>query len=172
MPAETLHLRVSTPDDLTALDALYARAYPALLKRDYPPSVIVTAIPLIARANPQLAGCGTFYVVETPGGALVGAGGWTRPSPLGGGADSGVAHVRHVVCDPAHVRRGVGRRIMTHVCSEAAQAGVRRLDCQRTRTAVPFYTALGFVRRGDLTVPLAPGISLPAVAMTRMLSSP
>ena len=54
-----LTIRPTTMDDLSALDGLFARAYPRLLKADYPPSVMVTALPLISRAKPELLRCGT-----------------------------------------------------------------------------------------------------------------
>jgi len=61
----------------------------------------------------------------------------------------------------------VGRALMAHVFAMARAAGVVRLDCLSTRTAVPFYAAMGFVTQGPVTVPLGPGIDFPAVAMSR-----
>ena len=165
MPAQLTrgyHLRIARPDDLAGLDALFGRAYPRLLKADYPPSVMVTAVPLIARAQPRLLASGTFYVVESEG-RLIGAGGWTRRDlpELG--------DIRHVVCDDRHLRRGVARMILTRCIEEATAAGLRLLDCKATRTAVPFYAAMGFEVLGPMAVPLAPGILFPAVRMARGL---
>ena len=67
-------IRPTTAADLAAVDALLARSYPKLLKADYPPSVLVTALPVIARAQPKLITCGTYYVVEEDG-QILGAGG-------------------------------------------------------------------------------------------------
>ena len=61
---QDIFLRVATPADLAAVDALLARSYPRLLAADYPPSVLVTALPLISRARPELLASGTYYVVE------------------------------------------------------------------------------------------------------------
>ena len=69
-------IRPSTLSDLAAVDALLARTYPKLLKADYPPSVLVTALPLISRAQPKLLTCGTYYVVEDDACLL-----YTSPSP-------------------------------------------------------------------------------------------
>ena len=55
---DTLTLRHATPSDLAAVDALLARSYPRLLAADYPPSVLVTAVPIIARARPELLASG------------------------------------------------------------------------------------------------------------------
>lgn len=157
---QTLTLRVAGRRDLAAIDALMARSFPRLLKEDYPPSVRVLAVPLISRANPLLVASGRYYLVATAEGAVVGAGGW---SATGGTA----AHVRHLATDPAHLRRGIARAILERVLAACAAEGVSRLDCLATRTAVPFYAAMGFKAIGPVDVPLAPGIVFPAERMLR-----
>ena len=47
---DALTLRLSIRADLAAVDALLAHSYPRLLAADYPPSVLVTALPIISRA--------------------------------------------------------------------------------------------------------------------------
>ena len=167
MSSETLSVRTARPTDMSALDGLFARSYPILLKADYPASVMVTAIPLISRANPALLASGTYYVVEDSSGALIGAGGWTRAAPPGYASASATGHIRHVVTDASRTRRGVGRRLMERVLNSAESAGVTRLDCLSTLTAVPFYAAMGFHSLGPILVPLRPGIDFPAVHMQR-----
>ena len=83
MSRETLTIRTAGREDLAELDQLFASSYPALLKPDYPPSLLVTAIPRIARANPRLIASGTFFVVCRSDDRIVGAGGWTRAAPPG-----------------------------------------------------------------------------------------
>lgn len=155
----TLTIRPSTGADLAELDALFARAYPRLLKPDYPPSVLVTALPLISRAQPALVRSGRFYVAEAAG-AIVGAGGWS-------GGRRGVAEIRHVVTDDRQQRCGIGRAIFARIFDEARAAGVTRLDANATRTAVPFYRAMGFAVLGPVEVALRLGIVFPAVRMQR-----
>lgn len=158
--------RVAGRADLAAVDALLARSYPRLLKADYPASVLVTALPIISRARPELVVSGTYWVALSDD-QVVGAGGWTQDAPGDGGPVAGLGHVRHVVTDDRFVRRGVGRGLMGHVMAQARAAGVTRLDCLSTRTAVPFYASLGFVAQpGEVEVPLRPGIAFPAVRMT------
>lgn len=156
-------IRTATRSDLAAVDALLARSYPRLLKADYPPSVLVTALPLISKAQPRLLASGTYYVAELDG-VIVGAGGWTRDRRR---RDTG--HIRHVVTDADHVRKGIGRALMRHILEQAARAGLRRMECWSTRTAVAFYAAMGFAEVGPMVVELAPGISFPAVRMVRRL---
>ncbi len=99
-------IRPTTAADLAAVDALLARSYPKLLKADYPASVLVTALPVIARAQPKLITCGTYYVVQEDG-QILGAGGWTPDKDV-----TDLGHIRHVVTDDRALRRGVGRRLM------------------------------------------------------------
>ena len=66
---------------------------------------------------------------------------------------------------PGRVRQGIGRALMEPGDGAGDEAGVRRLDCLSTRTAVPFYAALGFRALGTVEVPLRPGIVFPAVRM-------
>jgi GNAT superfamily N-acetyltransferase len=165
-------VRPARAADLPALDALFARSYPRLLKADYAPSVLVGAIPVIARAQPALVTSGTFFVAEEDG-ALRAAGGWTAAAPgrLPQGAP-GTGHVRHVVTDDRHLRRGLAGRVMAVVMSTARDAGLARLDCASTLTAVPFYQAMGFATVGPITVPLGPaGLRFPAVLMRRTVSA-
>ena len=153
-----LTVRPSDAGDLAAVDGLLARSYPRLLKGDYPPSVLVTALPIIARARPELVRSGTYYVVESDG-AIVGAGGWSHRQAS--------AEIRHVVTDHRVVRQGIGRALIDRVLDEARAAGMGEMVCQSTRTAVPFYLAMGFEVLGAVDVPLRPGISFPAVQMRR-----
>lgn len=166
---QNLTLRRARPDDLAAVDRLLAQSYPRLLKADYPPSILVTALPLIARARPELMASGRYFVAEDAAGDLVGAGGWSLASPVAGRRMEGVAHVRHLVCDPARVRQGIGRALIGAVIVDALAGGMRWLDCFSTRTAVPFYAALGFRVLHEVEVTLRPGIAFPTVRMMRQI---
>jgi GNAT superfamily N-acetyltransferase len=172
LPVDSLTLRHATPDDLSVVDALLVRSYPRLLAPDYPPSVLVLAVPIISRARPELLASGRYWVAEDAAGRVIAAGGWSGHAPArdDGSGSAGprikdVAHVRHVASDPDVVRRGVGRALMARVMDEARAAGFAAMDCMSTRTAVPFYAAMGFREIGPIVVSLAPGIDFPAVRM-------
>lgn len=160
-------IRPTTLADLADVDALLARSYPRLLKSDYPPSVLVTALPLISRAQPALLASGTYYLAQTREGDVIGAGGWTPDRQI---ATKG--HIRHVVTDDRRLRQGVGRALITHALKSAAARNVNQIECWSTRTAVPFYQSLGFVVQGPMTVPLQAGITFPSVHMSLLLSQP
>ena len=164
-PVDALTIRLATPADLAEVDALLAHSYPRLLAADYAPSVLVLALPIISRARPELLASGSYFVALDGTGRMLGAGGWTRGAPGDGDVARGLGHVRHVVTRAGEVRRGIGRALMGCVMDDAAAAGVRLLDCLSTRTAVPFYKALGFRTTGPVEVPLRPGIVFPAVRM-------
>ncbi|MFZ5962905.1 GNAT family N-acetyltransferase [Thalassococcus sp. BH17M4-6] len=166
--AQSLIVRTASMADFDAVDALFARSYPALLAADYAPSVMVTAVPLISKAQPGLLRSGSFFLAENRYG-IVGAGGWTQEAPGGGAGQRGVGHVRHVVTDHTRVRQGIGGALMRHVMMHAKASGMAQLHCQSTLTAVPFYTAMGFAVRGDITVALPGGIGFPAVFMVAQL---
>jgi N-acetylglutamate synthase-like GNAT family acetyltransferase len=156
-----LTIRRAHPSDLAAVDRLLATSYARQVAADYPPSVRVTALPLLARANPRLLASGRYFLAQDGAGRLLAAGGW---SLSGGGAE-----VRHVVTDHRHTRQGIGRRLLSRVVDDAAAAGCRRLDCLATRTAVPFYAALGFTAMDEVQIALRPGIPFPVVRMQRPL---
>ena len=164
-----MRIRTARPDDLAALDALLAASYPRQLREDYPPSVMVTALPLIARAQPGLLASGTYYVAEE-GDRLLGAGGWTLAIPdAPETSEPGRANIRHVVTDHRRTREGIGRALMEHGFAAARAAGCSFAHAASTRSAVPFYSALGFRTLGPIMVTLAPGIDFPAVAMCKAL---
>lgn len=164
MQTEALILRQATDRDIAGVDALLARSYPRLLRKAYPPSVMVTAVPILARANPALVTSGTYYVAETEAGRIIGAGGWSVRSRAGR-----TAEMRHLAVDPDVVRQGVGRRIVQNVLAEAKGAGLWRMACLATRNAVPFYQSMGFQAVGPVTIGLGPGIAFEAVQMTLSL---
>jgi GNAT superfamily N-acetyltransferase len=163
----TLALRTATPLDVAAIDALLARSYGPLLRADYPPSVLVVALPRIARAQPRLLASGHYFVAEE-GGRPLGVGGWSRADPHGGPAEPGLGHVRHVATDARVARRGVGRAVLEAVVEDAAFHGTRRLRCLSTLTAVPFYRALGFQEEGRRTLAFG-ALAFPVVEMSRAL---
>ena len=160
-------VRPSDAGDLAQVDELLARAFPILLKPDYPASILVTAIPRLARANPSLLASGSYYVAETRNGSIVGCGGWSLTNPNAPRRRQGHAHVRHFGTDPNFTRQGVARAVMARCIADVAGRDVSWMECHSTRTAVPFYSAMGFEEVREMVVPLAPGVDFPAILMVR-----
>ena len=128
--------------------------------------IATVAAGVAATGCANMSGAGWTTLVDGPtmtnlnGFTELGAGGWSQ----GGAA---VAEIRHVVTDHRQQRQGIGRALMVRIFADAGAAGATSFTCKATRTAVPFYRAMGFVVLGEIEVPLAPGISFPAVAMQR-----
>lgn len=164
-PMSDLLVRPSQLDDFEDVDRLFARSYPVLLRPHYKPSVYVSAMPIIARARPELLDSDTFFVAEDSQGDIIGAGGWSLQRPDGGQGSHGIGHVRHVVTDHRRVRRGVGRALLSHIKLHAKGSGIAILRSQSTLNAVPFYENQGFEVLGDVSVILPGDIEFPAVLM-------
>lgn len=164
-----LHIRAARRADVPGVDALLARSYPRLLKADYPPSVLVTAVPLISRAQPGLVASGTYYVAETDAGQIVGAGGWTRRDPATARTVAGQGNIRHFATDPAFTRKGIGGALLERCLRDAQDSGLVAMTCYSTRTAVPFYAAHGFEAEAEVEIELRPGVLFPAIRMQRDL---
>jgi GNAT superfamily N-acetyltransferase len=163
--AQTVILRRAEIGDLSAVDRLLSRSYPRLLARDYAPSVMVLAVPLLCRARPELLRSGRYFLAEGRDGVLLAAGGWSVQPGRDRSAQEGghMGSVRHVA------RQGVGRALMAEVMADACAEGIAWLDCLATRTAVPFYRALGFRELYPTDITLRPGIVFPAIRMMRDL---
>ena len=164
-PLAPYTIRTARMGDAAAVGRLLAASYRALLVEDYAPELLIQALPLITRPRADLLASGTYYLADT-GAGLLAAGGWTFHAPGGGATGPGtVGHIRHVATDPGAARRGVGRALMERALFEARAAGVRRMMCFSTLTAMPFYAALGFAPQGEIALQLAPGLEFPAVQM-------
>ena len=163
-------IKVAQADDFDAVAEVLARSYPALLAADYPAEVMAQVVPLIARPRPELLASGRYFLAVLDG-QIVGAGGYSLNAPAGrdapvGAATPGLAHIRHVASDPAHLRRGIGRAVMAAIFAAAQSEGSTRFECLSTLTAVPFYAALGFEETERVTLPIGP-LGFAAVRMLR-----
>jgi N-acetylglutamate synthase-like GNAT family acetyltransferase len=160
--------RLATPDDFAGVDALLRASYPTLMARAYEPAVLGPALELMARANPKLLACGTYYVAAA-GELIVGCGGWTREYPGKTDVQPELAHLRHFGTHPQWTQRGVGRAIY-HLCEAAARAaGVRTFQCHASLNGEPFYRALGFLTIEGFEIPLGPDVRLPSLLMRRQI---
>jgi hypothetical protein len=94
MSSNQYSIRLATLEDLAGVDALLRASYPALMAPAYDPVILEPALKLMARANPALLACGTYYVAES-GALVVGCGGWTREYPGRTDVQPQLAHLRH-----------------------------------------------------------------------------
>jgi len=166
-------LEIANPSDAKAVSALFARSYAKLLQNDYPPELLVSAMPYLSRANPELLGSGTYYLVKTDAGQVIGAGGWTSMRPGAPNAQdidvqAGLAHVRHFAVDPQHTRQGIGKMLFDRCIKDAmATKGVTHFECYSTLSARSFYQSLGFEVIGTFDAPFAPDFTFPSLHMRK-----
>jgi len=162
-------LRVATPEDAAAVNALLQASYPRLMASSYDERLLAPALKLITKANPSLLRSGTYYVAELSTGALVGCGGWKMERPGTSAVEPQVAHVRHFAVHPDWTRRGIGRAIFSFCEHAAGAAGVITFECYSSLNAETFYRALGFKRIRELDIELQPRVVFRAVLMRREL---
>ncbi len=160
----TLSIRPSSNSDRGALEALYAKSFGRLLADDYPDALMSRALLHLSRIQGPLD-IGTYYVAEDPRGRMIGAGGWTRKRPGTGEIAPGLAHLRHFAVDPDSTRSGIGRAIFDACLNDAGSETT--FECYATRTAVPFYAALGFRPIGDIDIPMEADLAFPSIRMIR-----
>lgn len=162
-------IRPATPADRSAVTQLFRRSYPQLLPGFYPTRTLRDVLPLITTAQPALLDCGTYFLAQDTNGAVVGAGGWKDVSPARGVSMGGEGHIRHVATHPAHLRKGVARRLIEASVASAREFGVTHMNCMSTLAAHSFYEAMGFCTVGEVELTLAPGVHFPAVQMVQQI---
>jgi GNAT superfamily N-acetyltransferase len=149
-----LTLRLATEADLPALRVMMARAIAELQTAFLSPEQ-VEASKAVMGLDTQLIADGCYFVAEIEG-VLAGSGGWSQRATLYGGDHSAgrdarmlnpanePARVRAMYTDPAHIRRGVGKAVLTACETAARAAGFARVELMATLAGEPLYTAAGF----------------------------
>lgn len=161
---QDLVIRPARSRDSGAIADVLKRCYMRQLAPDYPAALLQMALPVITRPRPeQLTSPG--FMVAVRHGQVVACGGWSRAASQGGEGPGDVGHIRHLACDPDHLRQGIAAALMRTALDQARAAGMRLLACLSTRRAVPFYRALGFEGDAEVELRLKPGLYFPAVEM-------
>lgn len=173
--------RLATEDDIPAIAALMERAIDAL-QRDFLSPEEVAASRLSMGLDTQLIADGTYFVIESDG-QLAGCGGWSRRATLYGGNHSAAlrddrlldpttepARIRAMYTDPAFVRRGVGRLILSLAETAAREAGFARAEMMATLAGEPLYLACGYAPIERVQKMSAEGAPVPGVRMGKSLA--
>jgi N-acetylglutamate synthase-like GNAT family acetyltransferase len=161
-------IRIARPDDFAGVDALLRVSYPVLMAPVYEADVLGPALELMARANPKLLACGTYYLAVADE-RILGCGGWTREYPGRTDVQRELAHLRHFATHPQWTQRGIGRAIYRQCEAAARIAGVRTLECHSSLNGQAFYTALGFLVIERFEIVLGPEVRLPSIHMGRQI---
>lgn len=176
------HLRAAVAQDSAAIQALIARSIRALGAADYSSQQIEGALRGAFGLDSQLIADGTYFVVEAEG-RLLGCGGWSyRRTLFGGDARSGrdaatldpsrdAAKIRAFFVDPDAARGGIGSALLEHCEAQARRHGFRRAEMMATLPGVRLYAARGYVPGERVSYPLAPGLTIEFVPMSKSLAT-
>jgi len=181
-PATSWPLRLACEADVPALEALIPLSVRALQAPWYSPAQMDAALGPVFGVDRQLIRDGTYFVAEQER-VIVGCGGWSRRRSLFGG-DAGrsgedelldpqrdAARIRAFFVHPNWARRGIGRSIMA-ACEDAiVRAGFRTVEIVATLAGEPLYAAFGYAVTERYEHPLAQGLSLPAVRMSKRVGN-
>ena len=173
-------MRVATPADAEAIDALMKESGAALFPDVYDGRQAASMVQFVSQVDPLLLEDGTYFVLEA-GDELVGCGGWSRRDKLyTGGGDAGDERLLDPATEPARVRamfvrgdwtrRGLGRRILDACEAAAKQEGFRTLVLSATMSGLPLYLAYGFERIQDQEMTMPDGVTATCVAMRKPIA--
>jgi len=139
----------------------------------------IAASRTIMGLDTQLIDDGTYFIVEA-GGELAGCGGWSRRATLYGGDQTpgrsaellvpprDAARTRAMYTHPRHVRKGVGRLILSRCEAAARSEGFTRMELMATLAGEPLYLACGYQPVERLTDDRG-GVPVPLVRMIKAL---
>ena len=169
-------LRIATPEDAPAIEALMKASGAVLFRRFYDEQQAESAVRHVAQIDPMLLADGTYFVLEA-GGETVACGGWSRRDRLytGSGDADGDARLLDSATEPARVRamfvradwtrRGLGRRILEACEAAARREGFTKLSLMATLPGVPLYRAYGFTDVAVQEVTMPDGVTIPCLTM-------
>jgi len=175
-------IRIATVADLDDIRRVMQASMAALGVGFYDAAQIAGAVRYIAVADRQLIDDHTYYVAEVNG-RIAACGGWSARTKLfSGTAEQSAAEgwldpatdsarIRAMFVDPAHARRGLGRRILQAAEAAAVAAGFRTFELMATLPGVPLYRVCGYEEIEPTTLELPDGTRLGAILMRRCPST-
>ena len=175
-------LRLANEADIPELEALIERSVRKLQSAYYSAAQMDGALGSVFGVDRQLIRDQTYFVVEQSQ-AIIACGGWSKRESLFGSdaartvADAlldplqDAARIRAFFVHPGYARHGLGRAILL-ACEDAIRsAHFRSIELVATLPGVPFYRAFDYETGERYEVPLANGLSLPVVRMTKNLGT-
>jgi GNAT superfamily N-acetyltransferase len=180
---DSLHLRHAALADVPAIAALIELSVRSLQAGDYSPEQIEAALGTVFGVDSQLIADGTYFVVEATGNqsepVIAGCGGWSKRRTLfgsdrGAGREDNLldplrdnARIRAFFVHPGWVRRGIGSMILEACENAAAEAGFRGFELGATLTGERLYSVRGYQAIERIEAPLAGGVALPIIRMSK-----
>ena len=176
-------IRVAALADVPSLQALISASVRDLSIGFYSMAQVEAAIVAVFGVDTQLIADGTYYLLDHPSGPVA-VGGWSyRRTLYGGDQMKGAedpkldpvtepARLRAFFVRPDFARRGLATRLYGECARAARMAGFRRLELMSTLPGEPLYAALGFTAVERIALPLAAGVDLPLIRMSRSIDDP
>ncbi|MGV3660362.1 MAG: GNAT family N-acetyltransferase [Prosthecobacter sp.] len=173
-----LVIRLAREGDIPALEELIPLSVRGLQSQHYSSAQMDAALGPVFGVDRQLINDGTYFVVEAAG-QIVGCGGWSRRKAVFGGdrdragEDASLdpscdpARIRAFFVHPAWARRGIGRAILEACENALAAAGFHAAVMVATLTGEALYAAFGYAVEERYEVPLAGGLMLPVVRISK-----
>jgi GNAT superfamily N-acetyltransferase len=173
-------LRLARETDVPSLEKLIALSARGLRAHFYSAAQIDGALGSVFGVDRQLIRDGTYFVVEGKG-KFIGCGGWSKRKTLFGGDHQtnrddaeldparDPARIRAFFIHPVWARRGIARAILDACEKAIREAGFSAIELVATLPGEPFYAACNYSARERYDVPLANGLDLPVVQMTKRL---
>lgn len=174
-------VRPATLADVPAIEALIPLSVRTLQSPYYTAAQMEGAVGTVFAVDTQLIEDGAYFVAEADQ-ALVGCGGWSRREALCGGNRSktkvdaeldpahDAARLRAFFIRPGWERRGIGSEIVRRSEAAAVAAGFRRIEIAATLVGELLYAKFGYAVAERYEVPLANGLRLPVVRMTKAVA--
>ena len=174
--------RLAHDKDVPALAELIHVSSRALQAPYYSAAQIEAALGPIFAVDRQLIRDDTYFVVEQSN-TIVGCGGWSKRKSLYGGDSErptedamldptrDAARIRAFFVHPSCARRGIGKSIL-YACERAiVSAQFMTADLVATLPGEPLYAALGYAVVERYEIPMANGLSLPVVRMSKSFAA-
>jgi GNAT superfamily N-acetyltransferase len=181
-PKPRSELRLALEHDIPALEKLIPLSVRTLQPAHYSPAQMDAALGPVFGVDRQLILDGTYFFAARQG-QIAGCGGWSGRKALFGGdrGRPGEDELLDPKCDPARIRaffvhprwmrRGLGSKILT-ACEVAIRAaGFQTAELVATLVGEALYAAFDYTVVERYEVPLAGGLSVPVVRMSKHLNS-
>ena len=138
MSNNTIEIRNFRESDAAHVSTLIRRCWEELVLGDYDPKGIQIQI---EETRPEklieLNDTVKFFVAER-GEIIAGFGGYDNEL------------VRLMFVSPEFQRKGIGSLILKCILADANRQGIKKLECNSTIYAVPFYLKHGFIEKGEV----------------------
>jgi GNAT superfamily N-acetyltransferase len=172
--------RLARDQDVQALAELIRISSLTLQAPYYSGPQIQAALGPIFAVDRQLIRDGTYFVIDHNC-EIVGCGGWSKRKSLYGGDSerptedtmldptSDAARIRAFFVHPSWARRGIGKSILNACENAIISAQFLKADLVATLAGEPLYAAFGYTVMERYEIPMANGLRLPVVRMSKSL---